>query len=129
MYLLNLVMPGCKTLYHHNNEANLGNYKYNHRIYTFANFRIEPVDNPSNLETYDAVLVRESTKEVREELTQVGGGLVAEIINVYDNGVHVLVERYQVAGYINVLDEIRLKLQNPTRMITNSTIPTKHFNT
>ncbi len=128
MYLLNLVKPGCKTLYHHNNEANRGKYEYNQRVYTFANFRIEPVHKPSKLETYDAVLVIESTKEVREELTQTGGNLVAKIINIHENGVHVLVGLYQIAGYINVLDEIHLKLQNPTTMVRNYTIPTKKFN-
>jgi hypothetical protein len=102
MYLLDLVMPGCKVLYHHNNEANLGNYEYNYRVYTFANFRIEQVHKPSKLETYDSVLVIESTQEVREELTQIGGGLVADIIKAYDNRVHILVGRYQVAGYVNV---------------------------
>lgn len=129
MYLLNLLIPNGRTLYHHNSDANQGKYQYNHRFYTFANFRIESVHNPSKLEIYDAVLVIENAKEVRDNLTQVGGGLVAEILYVYANEVHVLLGRYKVAGYVNVLDEIHLKLQNPIRMITNYTIPTKHFNT
>ncbi len=129
MYLLNLLIPNGRILYHHNNDTNPGKYKYNYRVYTFTNFRIESVHNPSKLETYDAVLVIEDTKEVRENLTQVGGNLAAEILYVCANEVHVLLGRYKVAGYVNVLDEIHLKLQNPIRMMTNYTIPTKHFNT
>lgn len=131
MYLLNLVIPGCNTLYHHNNEANPDDYEYNYKVYTFANFRIEPVNNRSDLEIYDADLVfLEDIKEVRDNLTQVGGGLLAEIIKVQANGLPVLKGRYQVSGGdITPFDEIYLKLQDPTRMITNYTIPTKHFNT